>query len=329
MDRSYRVGARRQIPIVALIPLAALLAASCRDSSGLAMPKGAPVIDLLAAPEPESVAETRLILFGTGDRTHLLDGWSFDERNRNIGVAFVWATAPEANLNLDVLEVEDKQFLVKLTSYLTPEPQRITVLANGHEVTEFSAAPIFLEYRFVVPAKWLQRGANRLTFRHSSLGTPPRGPKRQLAAAYTEILIGPECLPLRGFGRAPPPRIDRRPPNETEPAALIVTGPAEVRHRMEVPPGATFQARVALPRGEPRAANFSVWVTEEGKTTRLVATRLSPPWFGPAMFRDIEADLSPWSGKTAELAVEVRPDACRSPVATVIIERAGIFPGAH
>jgi hypothetical protein len=312
---------------LALLGLAGLLAASCRESSGLAKPSRAPVIDLLAPNRIESVAETRLILFGTGDRSHLLEGWSFDEHNRDLGVHFVWATAPEASLNLDVLEVEDKQVLVKLSSYLTPERQRISVLVNGHEVTHFGAGPIFLEYRFVVPAKWLRRGPNRLTFRHSTLGTPPHGPKRRLAAAYTAMLLGPQCLPLRGFGRSPPPRIDRRAASETEPAALVVIGPAELRHRLEVPAGATFQARVALPQSAPDAARFIVSVAERGEEARVVETRLSPRWTGARAFRDVELDLSPWSGKAVELALEVRPDACRSSVTTVILERAGVFSG--
>ncbi|MGH7897316.1 MAG: hypothetical protein ACREQQ_05140, partial [Candidatus Binatia bacterium] len=229
-----------------LASLAGLLAAACRESP--ATLSRAPLIDFLAPSEIESMVETRLILFGTGDRGHLLDGWSFDEHNQDLGAHFVWATAPEASVELDVLEVEDKQVLVKLTSSLVRERQHITVLVNGHEVTQFDAGPIFLEYRFVIPAKWLKRGANRLTFRHSSLETPPHGPKRQLAAAYTAMLLGPDCLPLRGFGRAPPPRVTRRAANGTEPEALVVIGPATLKRRTTVPSDAIFRARVSLPR---------------------------------------------------------------------------------
>src|SRR5262249_25582085 len=153
--------------------------------------------------------ETRLIVFGAGDRRNLIDGWSFDEHD-SAGLSFVWAASAEASVSFQVLAVVDQQFLVKLSAFAGAVPQTITVFVNGHEVSTFSAERPFLESGFVVPATFLRRGENRLTFRHSRLeGLADTGEPRHFAAAYNSILIGPECLSLRAWGLPPHPRVKR------------------------------------------------------------------------------------------------------------------------
>ena len=187
---------RSAVSSCALI-LALLSGTSCRESS-LATPTHAPIVDLTSGGDFREIAETRHIVFGAGDRRHLLDGWSVDEHDGS-GLTFVWATELEANLTFQVLAVVTQQFLVKLSAFAGAVPQTITVLVNGHQVSSFSAEPTFLEYRFIVPASLLRRGENRLTFRHSRLESrADAGEPRRFAAAYDSILIGPECLPLRG-----------------------------------------------------------------------------------------------------------------------------------
>ena len=159
----------RFAPIAAALCGAALLAA-CEEPASHATPARSNVVDLLGSRGLRTVAETREIRFGSGDRRHLAEGWSVDEWDPAEGAAFVWAIAPEATMTFEVLDITDEQFLATLSAFPTPAPQRITVLVNGEEVHHFTAVPQYLEYRFVVPATVLRRGINRLTFRHSELG---------------------------------------------------------------------------------------------------------------------------------------------------------------
>jgi hypothetical protein len=121
--------------------LASLLALSgaCRDAASHTRHPSAPVVGFFTERHAESVAETRRILFGAGDRSFLLEGWSVDERESDLDQTFVWATANEASVSFMVLDVIDEQFLVTLRAYPTPEPQTITVFVNGHEASRFTS----------------------------------------------------------------------------------------------------------------------------------------------------------------------------------------------
>jgi hypothetical protein len=324
MDRAQRVETARSAARVGIAVF--VVFAACQRSS-LATPTRAPLIDLTAPRQVAAVAETRRILFGTGDRSALRDGWSIDERDPELDLPFVWATAPEATLAFQVLQVEDEQFLVKLSAFPGGPPQTITVLVNGTEVTRFDAQPLFLEYRFVVPAALLRRGENRLTFRHSSLAGRADGlESRRFAAAYTSIHIGPQCLPLRGWGFPPRPRVRRE--LEGQAPRLTVIGPCAIQCRLRVPQGAVLRYHAALGGREPAAATALVRVREADTVRELAQSRLSPSLFA-SRARDVEVDLGPWSGKSVELEIEVRPDACRAPTTTVVIDRAGIFAPGH
>jgi len=322
MERSGRLPAPLKR---CLLGFAALLAAGACQRSSLATPTRAPIIDLTANRQVVGIAETRRILFGGGDRSQLLDGWSVDERDPSLGLTFVWATALEASVSFQLLQVEDEQFLVKLSPFRMEPPQTITVLINGTQVSRFTAQPPFLEYRFVAPADLLHRGENRLTFRHSALAGRPDGlESRRFAAAYSSIYMGPQCLPLRGWGFPPPPRVRREADSSS--GRLVVIGPAVVRRRLRVPPAGRLRYRLVLTDPE-HATAISTLRIHEGSTTRdIVETRLSRSLFG-ARARDVEVDLGRWSDKTIELELEIRPEACQAPVTSVVIERAGIFAG--
>ena len=322
MERDGRVPAPRKR---CLLGFAALLAAGACQRSSLATPTRAPIIDLTANRQVVGIAETRRILFGAGDRSQLLDGWSVDERDPSLGLTFVWATALEASVSIQLLQVEDEQFLVKLSAFRMEPPQTIAVLINGTEVSRFTAQPLFLEYRFVAPADLLHRGENRLTFRHSALAGRPDGlESRRFAAAYSSIYMGPQCLPLRGWGFPPRPRVRRE--GDSSASRLVVTGPAAVRRRLVVPQAALLRYRLALTDAAHGAATSTLRIREAGTIRDLVETRLSRSPFG-VRARDVEVDLGPWSGKTIEMELEVLPDACRAPTTSVVIERAGIFAG--
>jgi hypothetical protein len=306
------------------LAVVALLVASCRGQ-GSDPPSDKPIIDLTSRSQIDGFGETRGISFGNGDRSHLRDGWSMDEHDRALDLDFVWATSLDANVSFKILQLEDQQVLVNLRAFSSVAPQVVTVLVNGSEVSHFTAAPIFLEYRFVIPAEVLRRGENQLTFHHSVLSPHPEGLEpRRFAAAYHSILMGPQCLSLRGFGAPPRPRIHRREGNRSQPATLLVTGPALVHKRLRVPPDSILRYRLLLPSSQDDGAISTLRIRDGESTREMAETRLSRPWFGERL-RDVEVDLSPWSGRTVDLELEVGPLPCRSSVATVIIERAGIF----
>jgi hypothetical protein len=306
----------------------ALFVVACRAPSA-ATPSEKPLIDLMRRRAVDGLGETRRIQFGA-DRSDLLEGWSVNEHDHALDLPFVWATALEASVAFRILQVEEQQFLVKLCAFPTVDPQVVTVLVNGHEVSRFTAAPVFLEHRFVAPAEVLRRGENRLTFRHSLLTPHPNGLEvRRFAAAYNSILIGPQCLPLRGWGLPPNPRVHREAGGRSKPTVWVVTGPALVHRRFRVPPASTLRFRLSLAPAERHGAVSTLRIRDGGSTHELAETRLSRAPFGHRS-RDVEVDLSPWSGRTVDLELEVGPTPCRSSVATVIIERAGIFTGnAH
>jgi len=303
-----------------------LVVCACQGSS-LATPTRAPLVDLTANRQVVAVAETRRILFDGSDRGALLDGWSIDERDEQLDLPFVWAIATDASVSFQVLQVTDEQFLVKLSSFPGIPRQHVTVLVNGTQVSEFDATPVFLEYRFVVPASLLRRGDNRLTFRHASLAARADGlESRRFAAAYASIHIGPQCLPLRGFGFPARPRVRR----EVEGGAgrLVVIGPAVIQRKLRIPQGGSLRYRATLGGNEPQAAIAIVRVRDGGAVRDVAESRLSPSLLGRRA-TELEVDLNPWSGKTVELDIEIVPEACRAPTTTVVIEHAGVFGAEH
>jgi hypothetical protein len=305
--------------------LALLGALSCQRSS-LATPRRAPILDLTWDRDLTEIAETRRIVFGSGDHRPLIDGWSVDEYDPSSGLTFVWATELEANVAFRMLAVVDQQFLVKVSAFAGAIPQTITVLVNDRPVSSFTAEPAFLEYRFVVPASLLRRGENRLTFRHSRLeGRADGSEPRRFAAAYNSILIGPLCLPLRGWGLPPHPRVHRTRATPSEPAALVITGPAVIRRRLRVPLEGVLRYRISLLTPEQAPAIATLRIRDGAASRDVVETRLSPSLFDRSPSRDVEVDLTPWRGKTVELEIEVEPEACRATVTTVAISRAGVY----
>ena len=184
---------------------------------------------------------------------------------------------------------------------------------------------MFLEYRFVVPADGLRRGENRLTFRHAVLTRhSDELEPRQFAAAYNSILIGPQCLPLRGWGQGLEPRVHHRKATRSQPPVLVVTGPAVVHRRLLVPAEGILRYRLSLASGEKEVVVSTLRIRDGESTREMAETRLSRSVFG-APSVDVEVDLRPWSGRTVDLELEVYPVPCRSSVATVVVERAGVY----
>ena len=103
---------------------------------------------------------------------------------------------------------------------------------------------------------------------------------------------------------------------------IVVTGPALVLRRLLVPAGGVLRYRLSLASGETEVVVSTLRIRDAESTREMAETRLSRSPFG-CPSRDVEVDLSPWSGRTVDLELEVYPLPCRSSVATVVVERAG------
>ncbi|MGH7821286.1 MAG: hypothetical protein ACREQ9_16095, partial [Candidatus Binatia bacterium] len=138
--------------------------------------------------------------------------------------------------------------------------------------------------------------------------------------AYAYVLLGPACLPLRPTGAPPDPpavaRASRR---------LDVRGPAEVEYRLEnVPPAARLRLEVE-PEGEPVRV---VLLLGDGAARREVAAaRVSRGLLDWNATKELDFDLSPWSGQGIDLRIGIYPERCRSAFATARIHAAEVFSG--
>jgi hypothetical protein len=107
---------------------------------------------------------------------------------------------------------------------------------------------------------------------------------------------------------------------------LVMIGPAIIRRRLEVPVDGVlrYHVRILTPAEAPAVVTLRM---RDGNTTRdVVETRLAASLFDRKPARDVEVDLTPWRGKSVEFELEVEPEICRTSIATVALERAGIYP---
>lgn len=318
---------------IRLFPLALSLLATtwfsssgCRDSASTVTGDKRLAVDLLRAQPRRIELETRQVNFPAASRKILLSGWSKPERNRQLDVGFVWATAREARLAFHVLDVRDLQFVVKLVPFPSVEPQHITILANDQAVATIDPAPEFREYRFVVAAAFLHRGRNTLTFRHAVLSRRPDGrDSRSFAAAYVSLLLGPNCLPLRPRGEILPPRLHSSDETASPSQPLWVTGPAEFSYPLVVPAGGELRYQVALPPDGRQPARFVARLRDGDSWHELAVTSLRRPFLRRRAVHEVSADLSTWSGRSVEVRFAVYPEPCAAPSAVVTIEKAGVL----
>lgn len=304
------------------LALVVLLLASCQEASSTARRDDRPTIDLLRTERADTRLETRRIELGKDGRGRLLEGWSSNQWNRELDLRYVWAIARDASLRFRLLDPRELQFLVTLAAFPSVRNQHVTVLVNDRPVAEIDAEPFFHEYRFVVPADALRLGGNTLTFRHDRLAPRDDGhDSRQFAAAYSKILIGPNCLPLRPRGEPPPTGVARRRWKKPRQRSLVVTGPAELSWRLTVPPAAELHLDLA---GLRTPALFSARI-RSGEWVDVAEARLGPSLFARSDTQAFTVDLSRWTGQTVDLLFRVAPESCRTALAVVEIRRAAIF----
>lgn len=295
--------------------LLVLVLVACRDDGARA------AAGRSAVPAPAGIElETRRYRFGIDGRAPLLSGWSAQhEWSARAKRRFVWATAEEARFALTILRVEDKQGIVALRTAPTKEPQEIEVRVNGREVARLHPVTYFREFRLEIPAEALRVGANELSFRHSSLlasGDPRRDPRR-FAAAYSEILLGPDCLPLRPKGPPEPPSVAPGPDG-----VWTVAGPAALHWSQPLPAGSRVRALLEL-AGDGEAAEATLSFRRGEEWLDLASTRLSPSWIGRATEATIEAAIAERSDP-AEIRLLVRPPSCEAIRTTVLLRALAI-----
>lgn len=268
--------------------------------------------------------ETRWIHFGAGfdDRTALLEGWSFDEYDRDADLSFVWADAREASVRFTVIQPEDKQVLLKARPFPGDATETVDVLVNGQPVARLRLNDWYSEYRFRVRKRVLVEGENRLSFVHSNLHEKPTvggwPQDRSFAAAYSFVLIGPDCLRLRPFGDPESPGVAPSVPSASAPVRVV--GPAEVRFRPRNAEAATLHLALHLERKSPGPANAILQVGDGAEWTTVAAERLAR-WFGRGGKRRIDVDLSRWRGRNVAVRLLVTPDSCTSVTTHVTVDR--------
>jgi hypothetical protein len=305
---------RRRILALALAVLVLALA-SCRDGRARAAAEGSGV------PVPsETLLETRRYRFGVDDRAPLLSGWSGQhEWSSRTKRHFVWATAEEARFELTILRVEDKQGIVALRTAPTKEPQEVEVRVNGLEVARLHPITHFREYRIEIPAETLRIGRNELSFRHSSLraSRDPRRDPRRFAVAYSEILLGPECLPLRPKGPPEPPGVVSEPDG-----SWTITGPAALDWSRPPSGGASVRARLAL-GDEGEAAEATLSLRHGEAWLDLDSIELTPSWIGRTSEATIEGVI-PEASEPTTIRLLVQPPSCTTLRTTVRLDELAI-----
>jgi hypothetical protein len=314
--RAGGTGRRRRRILAPVLTALVLALASCRDGDGRA------ATGSIVPPPSETWLETRRYRFGVDDRAPLLSGWSGQhEWSSRTKRHFVWATAEEARFALTILRVEDKQGIVALRAAPTKVPQEVEVRVNGHEIARLRPITHFREFRLEIPAEALRIGSNELSFRHSILqaSRDPRRDPRRFAAAYSEILLGPDCLPLRPKGPPEPPSVASEPDG-----SWTITGPAALHWSHPATGGASVRARVAL-GGDGEDAEAMLSLRRGEQWLDLGSADLSSSWIGRTSEATIEGVI-PEASEPTTIRLLVRPPSCTTLRTTVRLRELATRP---
>ncbi|MCU0302868.1 MAG: sulfatase [Thermoanaerobaculales bacterium] len=186
--------ARRGAAVALAAGLASVVAvAGCRPP---------PMTELgLAEVRPPALVTTepvRLDLGTDGARTHLGQGWSFDERNRKTGETFVWSLGPASELRFHLGWRRDLTLDLRARPFAFPgaPPQTLAFELNGRSLGPPQRLPgngAGLSVR--LPADAQAVGDNRLLIRYGRVDAPAdvvagSTDRRPLAVAWSEITVG-------------------------------------------------------------------------------------------------------------------------------------------
>jgi len=147
--------------------VASLLAApACSNEKGAA-------VELTERFELAEVWQERASIdIGTPEaRRHLSYGWSHDERFE--GHTFVWSIGWSSVIDFYLARPQTLTITLRGKPLAPlPQPQEVSVLANGAEVARIVLPPGLQERRVVVPAENLQAGINHLTLLYGQVHAP-------------------------------------------------------------------------------------------------------------------------------------------------------------
>jgi hypothetical protein len=111
--------------------------------------------------------------------------------------------------------------------------------------------------------------------------------------------------------------------------ALVVTGPVSLQRRFRMPDDAVLRYRMRLLPLVGQTAVSTVRI-RAGESVRDVAeVRLGSSLFNRRPSREVEVDLRPWSGQAVDLGLEFRPETCRTPITSLVVEDAGVSVGSR
>lgn len=301
--------------LVGLLATVLLAGAGCQDRGAGAA--ATPVVDLLDLEPERALAESRLLDLGGRGRRALVEGWSRPQVDPS-GKRFVWATATESTLRFHLFRAQAQQMLVTLWPYPDAAPLRVRVVVNGHDVGGFEAdGGGFLEHRIVIPEGALLAGSNLLAFRHSALarGPNPNDP-RSFAAAYSTILVGPDCGRLRALGMPPVPGIERRLPE-----GWRVTAPTRFSWNVTIPSATRLRLRFAQPEKNFGPIEAKLVLRDGGRIVPLGRVTIERGRFSSRRV-ELVADVSAYAGRQVDLRLALEMPRCGPPSGTTVLEQA-------
>lgn len=197
-----------------------------------------PIFDLAAElAAAEVVAEVKSITFDSPEsRRPMRSGWSRNEQDPGRQRGFAWGLGDASLIELPLLAARDLELRLEGRPFVYPgaEPQAVTVVVNGHRVSEIELPPRLTSFTATLPAEALVTGVNQLELKYRWSRSPRQvgqaDDRRSLAVAWYEI----RCAP----GEALAPRAQLG-----DPPRLLVPFGTEIAYFLEVSP----QSELRLP----------------------------------------------------------------------------------
>lgn len=256
--------------------------------------------------------ETRRIDFGAKSaHHHLLSGWGEPEVDPTNGEPFIWATASEATLEVDLLRTTPTmlRFRCRPFAFEGVPSQRVDVLVNWVASGSVEMASGTHVYGVEIPSQALRPGRNVVTLRFAwavepRLRVPGSDDSRTLAAAFEAIWIGRSDTQA-----AEPDRVSR-----VEADALVLESGSALVYNV-VPDG-----QVVLDPGAGADSNrLRIWLGEPGGDRRWIDWGRRGP--RPVSIRwsagsPLQVGFAAAAGKGEAAPVTVRPRALGTPVRT-------------
>lgn len=187
---SNRLALGRAAAAVAVLTLVTLACSRTRERRE--------VHDLVAGLESAEVTvESSALDFGVPEaRPHLVEGWSYDEKNRASDQTFVWGSAPESRMTLDLLWVRGLELELRGRPIRRPGGGQLgfELIVNGEAIETLDLSAGVHDYRVQVPAGALRRGENELVIRYrGGWDADPDWPRRRgrpLTVSWFQLRIG-------------------------------------------------------------------------------------------------------------------------------------------